>query len=248
MAEKNNSLLNLANSTPGAATAAAQKGISQSDISQINAVINLRNIHKELTSLPRNDAFEKYNKYDATTRRALASMFNPKYAEEDKGFFGNVLESIKTAAYYSGQDFKQFGANLVGIDLPGKATGNLPGAILGAGTAIPKAVVEESGVGGTVGGAVEATGKALVRAQNKLIKQPYQAQRLAEVAGEDSLATQIGFFGKGLAELIPGGEDATLADASTNFMQYWEQASTPEKVYDNKVLEKVTKNFTRRKL
>lgn len=244
MAEKNNSLLNLANSSPGAATAAAQKGISQSDISQINAVINLRNIHKELTSLPRNDAFEKYNKYDVKTRRALASMFNPKYAEEDKGFFGNVLESIKTAAYYSGQDFKQFGANLVGIDLPGKATGNLPGAILGIGTAIPKAVIEESGVGGTIGGVVESTSNALVRAQKKLIMQPYQAQRLAEASGEDSLATQIGFIGKGFTELIPGGEDATLADASTNFMQYWEQASTPEKVYDPKVLENVTKNLT----
>lgn len=238
MAEK--PLNDLAKSSPGAATAAVQKGLSQADISKITAIANLRSIHNELTSLPQKDAFAQYSKYDAATRAALSSMFHPKYVNDDKGFLGNILTSIKTAAYYSGEEFKKFGANLVGINLPSEATGNVPKAILGVGTAPAKAIAEETGATAGATKLAQGTADVLVRAQNKLIKQPYAAARLAGQEGENPLLAFGKYFGVGATELVPGGYDAKLEDASTNFMKYWEQASAPDTVYDKVKVEKLT--------
>ena len=93
MAEKDKPLTKIAESAPGVATAAAQRALPKNEVNQLAAMVDLRNKHNELTSLSQGDAYKKFQAMDKVTRDALTSMYSPKYAKEDKSFFGNILSS-----------------------------------------------------------------------------------------------------------------------------------------------------------
>ena len=57
MAEKDKPLIKIAESSPGIATAVAQSNLPKNEFNQIQAMVQLRNMHNELTSLPQNDAY-----------------------------------------------------------------------------------------------------------------------------------------------------------------------------------------------
>lgn len=235
-------LSKLAQSSPGIATAAAVSGASKGEVSQIAALVELTNIHKTLTSLPQNKAYAKYQELPKETQAALASAFSPKYTQEDKGFVGGLLSSVKNAVYYGGGTTKDLIRN-IGSFTP---LGALESVVKG-GTEVVKNVVQpvvESEPGKKVTGAVSAAGELLVRPQEKLVKQPYQAARLAQAAGEGSWGAYKDFLVEGFKELLPGGEDAVPQDNSTNFKKYWERASDPNNIYDDIQLQKINEQIT----
>ena len=216
MAEKDKPLIKIAESSPGIATAVAQSNLPKGEFNQIQAMVQLRNIHNELTSIPQNDAYNKYKNMDKVTKDALASMFNPKYQREDKGFFGNILQSVKSAVWYGGGTTKNL-ADYVPIQ-----------AVFNAAEAGLKTLGTEI----LETGPIEKGLEYLVRPQQKLVKQPYQAARLAKEEGALGTGGFLRYQFEGFKELLPGGEDALPTDNSTSFKKYWEQASQPISVFD----------------
>ena len=242
MAEKDKPLTKIAEYSPGLATAVAQQNLPKREFSQIEAIVNLNKIHKELTNLPQSDAYQKYLNMDKNTRDALSSMFDPKYSKEDKGFFRNILGSVKSAVWYGG------GTN---IDLSKVVSSFSPlGGLSTLGqTAVEgvKGLVKElsdTKAGEAVKGPVEKGMELLVRPQEKLVKQPYQASRIAQGEGEFGPGTFLRYQIEGFKELMPGGEDALPTDNSTSFKKYWEQASDPTKVFDETAVSKFNKDLT----
>ena len=223
--------------SPGVATAALQSGASKSDINQLGALVGLKGLHNELTALPQNSAYAKYNTLPKETKDALSSLFHPKYVTQDKGFFRNILGDVKSAVWYGGGSAIDMAKQVLNIGSPLNLSKNvLKVAVVGG-----KSFIEETPVGKPVGKILEA----VVRPQNKLVKQPYTAAKLAQ--NQESTLGQLGVFGQsflqGAKELIPGGEDATVADASTNFMKYWEAASDTENAYDPIDVANLDKQF-----
>jgi hypothetical protein len=236
------SLNKLAQSSPGIATAAVVSGASKGEISQIAALVDLTNLHKNLTALPQDKAYSKYRALPKETQAALTSYFNPKYIEQDKGFIGGLLDSVKTAVYYGGGTTKDLLGNLSTLSPMGAINAAFRG-----GVAFTKELIKpvtESEAGQTIGGAVSATGEVLVRPQEKLVKQPFQAARLAQAAGEGGWGKYGSFIAEGFKELLPGGEDAIPEDNSTNFMKYWEKASDPNNIYDDIQVQKINEEIT----
>ena len=259
MAEKKNDLLKIAETSPGLATAAASKNIDKKEISKIAAVVELTKIHNELTALPQNNAYKKYQTMDPQLRGALASMFSPKYTQQDKGFFGNIAQGIKSSVYYGADVAKDYLKSFSGfvptgvpgtsINLKKETSGSLPEAILKVGTAPITAVAGEIGSslnqGLGLASKLDTTASALVRAQNKLVKQPYQAARLAEAEGESGPLSLLKFAGVGAKELFnPRAGDAVPEDNSTDFMRYWEKASEEKSVFDEDAVLKFNSELT----
>lgn len=240
MIEPKKYLTEIAQSAPGVATAAAQKGLQKNETSKIAALVKLRNTHNELTSLPQNEAYQKFQSMDKQTRDALTTMFSPKYIQQDRGFVGNILNSIKTAVYYGGGS---------AIDVA-KQVSQLSGP-LGLPVEIGKGIIggiskelEKTKVGGKTAQVVNATTDVLVRPQEKLIKQPYMAARLASAEGANGIQAFGQYAAEGFKELLPGGEDATPADNSTSFMKYWKQASNPQNVFDEEAVSRFNNELT----
>jgi hypothetical protein len=259
MADKKNDLLKIAETSPGIATAVASKNIDKKEISKIAAVVELTKIHKELTALPQNNAYKKYQTMDPQLRDALATMFSPKYTQEDKGFFGNIVQGIKSSVYYGADVAKDYLKSFSGfiptgvpgtsINLKKETSGSLPEAILKVGTAPITAVAGEIGSslneGLGLSSKLDTTASALVRAQNKLVKQPFTAARLAEAEGESGPLSLLKFAGVGAKELLnPRAGDAVPEDNSTNFMKYWEKASAPTSVFDEDAVLKFNSELT----
>lgn len=238
MAEKplNNIASNL---SPGVATAAASGKIAPQELAQINAFAELKKTHQFLTTLPQNDAYRTYKSLDKNQQAALDAFFNPKYREQDKGFFGNILRSVGKSAYHSVQTFKEVGMQIAGIPITPKTSGNLAEALLTFGTAAPVKTSEETGQSMGAGRVLDA----LVRPQEKLIKQPYIAGRLAGEQGEGGLLTYGKSFLEGAKELLPGGTDATVTDNSQTWKKYWEQASDPSSAFDASEVAKIEENL-----
>ena len=242
MAEKDKPLTKIAQSSPGLATAAAQKGVPKKEVSQIAALVELRNMHNELTSLPQADAYKKYQTMDKTTRDALASMFDPKYSKQDKGFIGNILNSVKSSVYYGGGTTVDIVKNLSTLNPMGAVSGIGRGAIGAVKGLFSEAA--ESEAGKAVAGPVEKGLELLVRPQEKLVKQPYIAAQLAVAEGEDALSSFGRYAAEGFKELLPGGEDAKPEDNTTAFMSYWAKASDPSNVFDEKAVASFNNDLT----
>jgi hypothetical protein len=227
----------IAMGSPGVATAAAQAGLPKQEVSQIAALFELKTLHNKLTALPQDKAYTQYQALPKETRSALASMFSPKYSEKDKNFFGKILDSAKSAVFYGGGTAVDIAKQVLGI-----ATNPIPALVKAAGAATATTATEltpepvKQGVGKVL--------ETLVRPQEKLIKQPYAAIR-AQAEAEGFSPVDAGkFIAKGFEELLPGGEDAVVADNSTNFMQYWERASDRENLYDDSEIAKLYKELT----
>jgi hypothetical protein len=221
--------------SPGVATAALQSGASKTDINKLASLIQVQSLHKTLTALPQNDAYSRYQNLPKETQNVLSSMFNPKYIKEDKGFFSNLLGSVKSAVWYGGGTTKDLLRQVAGLN-PLQLAPTVTRAAFAAG----KTILETEPVKTPLGKVTEA----LVRPQNKLIKQPYAALRLAEEQGEDSFLNAGRLFLEGAKELLPGGQDAQSTDNSTNFMKYWEQASDSENVFDTSKVAELDAQFT----
>lgn len=241
MTEKKSDLIKIAETSPGVATAAASKGVNKQEMSKIASLVELTKIHKDLSGLPQNNAYKKYQKMDPQLQAALSSMFSPKYVEQDKGLFGTVLESVKSAIWYGGGTALDTVKQIVGLaDNPLstglKVTKGIVGGVASEVAETEKGAVVAKGVGSAL--------ETLVRPQNKLIKQPYMAARLAAEEGENFLGSFGRFAVEGFQELIPGGEDATITDNSTNFMRYWEKASNPLSVFDESAVLEFNSELT----
>jgi len=230
----------LAQSSPGAAVAAIQANASPEDIARLSKIAELQKIHKDLTSLPQNAAYSKFQKYNQETKDALSQLYNPKYLEKDKGLFGNFLSGIKSAVWYGGGTTKDI-INQIGLLNPLTAT-----------TAIAKkgAVNALQAVGRVATDETTAVGSVLdtaMRPAEKLIKQPFQAQVLYEESTKDSFIGDVKNFGRvwteGLKELMPGGRDAVATDMSTSWKKYWEAASDPETVYNPTAVAQIEKDM-----
>jgi hypothetical protein len=242
MAEKDKPLTQIAKSSPGLATAAAQQGVPKKEVSQIAALVELRNIHNDLTALPQSDAYKKYQNMDKSTRDALASMFDPKYSKQDKGFIGNILNSTKSAVYYGGGTTVDLAKNLAGLNPLGVIGTAGRAAVSGVKNLIGE--LSQTEAGKTVAGPVEKGLNLLVRPQDKLVKQPYAAARLATAEGEDALSAFGRYAAEGFKELLPGGEDAKPGDNTTAFMSYWAKASDPSNVFDEKAVASFNNDLT----
>lgn len=225
----------VASLSPGVATAALSSGASKDEINRLAGLVEITNLHKTLSTLPQNEAYNRYQSLPDTTQDALSSMFNPKYLKQDKGFFGNLLGNIKSAVWYGGGTTKDLIRQVISLN-----PGNLDNMILKAAVATGKTIVQTEPVKTPAAKALDA----LIRPQNKLIKQPYTAQKLAEEEGIDSWSNYGRFLLEGAKELLPGGRDAQSTDNATNFMKYWEQASDKENVYDNSEVAKIDTMFT----
>lgn len=242
MADPKKPLITIAESSPGIATAAASKGIAKNEVSKIAALVQLRNIHNELTALPQNEAYKKYQSFDKATRNALASAFDPKYLEKDKGFFGNVLDSVKSAVYYGGGTTKDLVNNLSTLT-PTGVVGAVGRAAIGTIKGVASEIKDTS-VGEVVTEKVGAALDVAVRPSNKLIKQPYAAARIAEENGGNGWAVLAQGLSAGFSELMPGGEDAVPTDTGTAFQQYWGQASNPDNVFDESAVAEFNSELT----
>ena len=243
MAEKDKPLTKIAESAPGVATAAIQRALPKSEVSQLAAIVELRNVHNQLTSLSQADAYKKFQAMDKVTRDALTSTFSPKYAKEDKSFLGNILSSVKSAVWYGG--------GTTAVDAVKNLSSFSPlGALQAGGRAVAgvgKGIYEEfseTEVGGKTATKVEKGLELLVRPQEKLVKQPYMAASLAAAEGENAIAAQLRYTVEGFKELLPGGEDALPTDDSTTWKKYWEQAAAPNRVFDEKAVAEFNKDLT----
>jgi len=242
MAEKDKPLVKIAESSPGLATAAAQKALPKNEVNQLAAMVQLRNTHNELTSLSQADAYKKFQTMDKATRDALTSIYNPKYAKQDKSFLGNILSSVKSSVWYGGGTSVDLGKVVSSLNPIGalQASGR---AVLGAAKGIYNDFTETE-VGGKAVTKVEKGLELLVRPQEKLVKQPYIAASLAAAEGENAIKAQLRYTVEGFKELLPGGEDAVLTDDSTTWKKYWEQASAPNRVFDEKAVAQFNNDLT----
>ena len=247
MADPKKPLITIAEASPGLATAAAQKGLQKNEINKIASMVQLRNIHNELVSLPQNDAFKKYQGFDKATRNALAATFDPKYSKQDQGFIGNILNSIRSSVYYGGGTTKDLTSSALGL-----AADSILGVPKRAATGFIKGTfteLKDSSVGEALTRKVSAGLDVLIRPSNKLIKQPYVATRLAEIEGTDSnVLESFGTLGRGIAagfkELLPGGIDAVPTDVGSTFEQYWARASERENLFDENAVAKFNSELT----
>ena len=242
MAEKDKPLTKIADYSPGLATAMAQKNLPKREFNQIESIVNLTKIHKDLTSLSQNDAYKKYSSMDKNTRDALTSMFDPKYSKEDKGFFGNLLGSVKTAVWYGGGtniDLNKVVSSLSPIGALNTLGETATGVLKYAGQQFT-----ETEAGQKVVKPVEKGMELLVRPQEKLVKQPFRAARIAQTEGENLFTSFGKYAAEGFKELLPGGEDALPTDGSTSFKKYWEQASDPTRIYDEIAVSKFSEELT----
>ena len=241
MVEKKNDLIKIAETSPGLATAAASKGINKQEMSKIASLVELTKIHKDLSGLPQNNAYNKYQKMDPQLQAALASMFSPKYVQQDKGFFATVIDSVKSAVWYGGGTVRDTVKEIVGLAENPLKTGLKVTKGVAGGVASEIAETEKGAkVARGLGSALET----LVRPQEKLVKQPYMATRLAAAEGENAFTSFGRFAVEGFKELIPGGEDATIMDDSNNFMRYWEKASDPMSVFDESAVRQFNSELT----
>ncbi len=118
MGENSKPLTKIADSiSPGVATAAAQAGLTKDEQLQLAAFGELKKTHQYLLTLPQNDAYKNFRSLTPEYQTALTTYFNPKYKVEDKGFFGNVLRSLKSSADYAGQTFKELGMQIAGLPI-----------------------------------------------------------------------------------------------------------------------------------
>jgi hypothetical protein len=235
-----NPITTIAGLSPGVATAAVQSNLSNSEKQQLAAFTELKKTHDFLTTLPQNDAYKSFSNLTPEWQSALRSYFSPKYVQEDRGFFGNIGRSLSSSADYAVQTFKELGMQIAGLPITPTTSVNPAEAILTLATGTPVAVNKETGVASGAGRVLES----LVRPQEKLVKQPYTAQKLAEEEGVDSWSNYGRFLLEGAKELLPGGRDAQSTDNATNFMKYWEQAADKENVYDNSEVAKIDTMFT----
>jgi hypothetical protein len=240
MIEPKKYLTEIAQSAPGVATAAAQKGLQKNETSKIAALVTLRNTHNELTSLPQNEAYKKYQTMDKPTRDALATMFSPKYIQQDRGLVGNILNSIKTSVFYGGGSVIDMAKQINQLSGPLGLPTEIGKGIVGG---ISKEIQKNEAVGKT-SKVVGAAAELLVRPQDKLIKQPYIAARLAAADGANGFEAFGKYAAEGFKELLPGGDDALPTDNSTSFMKYWEQASNPQNVFDEEAVSKFNNELT----
>jgi hypothetical protein len=243
MAEKDKPLIKIAEFSPGLSTAIAQSNLPKNEISQIAGMVELDRIHKDLISLPQNEAYKKYMDMPLNTRQALAGIYNPKYKQQDLGVVSNVLRDSKSSVYYGGGTTKQeiYGQGIgAGVNL-------ITGAFGSAASELKDAVLGSKFVDATKG-PLQKGFEGLIRFGEKLVKQPYQATRLAGV--EDKTApgeTAFDFVRyqiEGFKELLPGGEDAVPQDNSESFKRYWEQASTKTDVFDEVAISRFREDLT----
>jgi hypothetical protein len=246
MAEKNKPLTDVAtNLSPGVATAAAQARLTKSEQQQLAAFGELKKTHQYLLTLPQNDAYKNFKSLTPDYQNALTTYFSPKYRIEDKGFFGNVLRSLKSSSEYAGQTIKEFGMQIAGLPITPTTSANPAEALLTIPTAVFGAAGRESGAPTGAGRILDA----IVRPQEKLIKQPYAATRLAEEEGYNEFE-QFRVLGQsllqGATELAPGGMDATVDDIkkSDTWMKFWKQASDRENVFDASEVERIDSGLT----
>jgi len=230
----------LAQSSPGTAVAALQANASPEDIARLAKIAELQKIHKDLTSLPQNSAYSKFQKYNQETKDALSQLYNPKYLEKDKSLFRDFLSGIKSAVWYGGGTTKDI-INQIGLLNPLTATMAI--AEKGAVNAL-------QAVGRVATDKTTAVGSVLetaIRPAIKLGKQPFQAQVLYEESTNDSFTGDVKNFGRvfteGLKELMPGGRDAETTDMSTSWKKYWEAASDPETVYNPTAVAQIEKDM-----
>ena len=243
MAEKDKPLSKIAESSPGLATAMAQQNLPKNEKNQLAAMVQLRNMHNELTSLSQADAYKRFQSFDKVTRDALTSTFSPKYAKEDKSFFGNILSSVKSAVWYGGGTTAIDAVkNLSSLSLMG-GIDTTRKAIIGGVKGLVNEFTETE-VGGKTATKVEKGLELLVRPQEKLVTQPYAAARLAQIEGGNLLAGQLRYTIEGFKELLPGGEDALPTDDSTTWKKYWEQAAAPNRVFDEKAVAQFNNELT----
>ena len=248
MAEKGKLLFSIADTlSPGVATAAAQAGLSKAEQAQIAAFGELKKTHQYLVTLSQDDAYKNFQVLTPEYKDALKTFFSPKYAIQDKGFLGNIGRSIASSAHYAAQSFKDLGMQIAGIPIQPKNPINPAEALLKLGVAPVTAFATEA----TPEPVKKGTGKileAIIRPAEKLVKQPYQAQRLYEEATDNTLLQDYQnaarLLGQGFTELLPGGEDATIADNSTTWKKYWEQASDKENVFDTSEVVKIESSLT----
>ena len=234
------SVTKLAQSSPSTAVAAVQANASPEDIARLSKIAELQKIHQDLTSLPQNDAYSKFQKYNQETKDMLSQLYHPRYLEKDKGLFGNFLSGIKSAVWYGGGTTKDI-INQVGMLNPLVATS----AVVSKG-----ATNALQALGRTASDKTTGVGSFLdtaMRPAQKLVKQPYQAQVLYEESTKDSLVGDIKNFGRvwteGLKELMPGGRDAVATDMSTSWKKYWEAAADPETVYNPTAVAQIEKDM-----
>ena len=238
----------IAEVSPGLATAAAQANLSPQEKANMAAFTELRKTHDYLTTLPQNEAYRSFNALPTEYRDALNYVFDPKYQEEDKGFFKNFIGGAKSSLWYSTSTVIDFGKQIIGMETGrekkvslGDVGSSLSGVtpIIGAlkGT---YAGAQKSGITTALGSALEVA----LRPQIKTVKQPYTAQKLAEIEGEGTYGTYGKFIYEGFKELLPGGRDALPTDNSKTWKKYWEQAADQENVFDRFEVEKVDKSTT----
>lgn len=232
---KMNPLLQIAKMSPGTATAAAQVGLSESDKQQIAAFAELKQTHQFLTTLDQNDAYKSYSKLTPDYQDALKTFFSPKYVEKERNIVSNVLNSLKSSVVYTGLSFKELGMQVAGIPFTPETNADPLKSLYGLALAGPKAVSESTGITKGVGEKLET----LMRPAEKLIKQPYTAQRLAEEEGQGDYLSYGKFLLEGAKELLPGGQDAAVDDNSQTWKKYWEQASDKENVFDKSETDKL---------
>lgn len=223
-----NKLTDIAGLSPGVATAAASANLSDKDKQQLAAFAQLKQTHEYLATLPQNDAYRSFSALPKNYQNALTTFFDPKYREKDLGFFGNIARSVKSTANYTATAFKELGMQIAGVPIKPTTSASPAEALLTLGLALPVSTNKETGVSSGAGKVLET----LIRPQEKLIKQPYIAERLAEEQGQGGLLQYGKFIAEGAKELLPGGRDAKVTDASTTWKKYWEQASDPESAYD----------------
>lgn len=243
MAEKDKPLTKIAESSPGLATAAAQKALPKNEINQLAAMVDLRNKHNELTSLSQADAYKKFQAMDKVTRDALTATFSPKYAKEDKSFLGNILSSVKSSVWYGGGTTAIDAIKNLQSLSPLGALETARKTVTGVGKGIYEEFTETE-AGGKAVTKVEKGLELLVRPQEKLIKQPYMAASLAAAEGDNAIAAQLRYTVEGFKELLPGGEDALPTDDSTTWKRYWEQAAAPNRVFDEKAVAQFNNELT----
>ena len=225
--------------SPGVATAAAQVKLTPTEQRQLAAFGELKKTHQFLTTLSQEDAYKNYKALTPEYQDALKAYFSPKYTIEDKGFFGNIARSIKSSAHYAVQTFGELGAQIAGLPIPQKTSANPAEALLKLGLAPATALSQETGVTTGAGKVLDA----LVRPQDKLIKQPYVAARLAGEADDGTISTYIKALGQGFSELMPGGTDAKATDKSDTWKKYWNQAADRENVFDSSEVAKFEKTL-----
>ena len=221
----------LAQNSPGLAAAALQAKATPQDIERLNKLAQLQKIHDTLVALPQNEAYTKYKSYDEITQGALAELYDPKYTQQDKGFWGNsvrgLTNTLRSATHYGGTT--TWGLIKQILITPIAATSF--NVTKSAGGATLKAMADETTPAGKIM-------QILGRPQEKLVKQPVRAALLYQESKdtEDKNGLEIAlrdfyFLGQGFKELVPGGKDLTAEYKGGGMKKYWAQTEDPENAF-----------------